>query len=287
MASENNSVLIIAFDGLDKELIEEFNLEYIKQKEFGSIDNHTNIPEIKTPSLFASFITGKYPKEHRIGKDGFRTLNNDRLRNFENIINKIPLFKKFRGLRHAFYQETSFFKDAYSSIPTKQDLDHRTIFDEVENSGSLFVPSYDQVYDLDYITEFSKKTKIPPHKLWDRHFHPYRRKKLFRNVNTYYDLFFCHLHRVDLHQHYYGDPEIESKFNKKKLKKLYEETDELAEEIIEFFENEFETIIFMSDHGLPTKTEHNQNAFYSSNKELFREKEPHITDFYDKIAKIL
>lgn len=74
-----------------------------------------------------------------------------------------------------------------------------------------------------------------------------------------------------------------------KVKETYHEMDELAGEIIERAEeNGFDTIIFMSDHGLPTVEEggHNENAFYSCNHELFGDKTPHITDFHDRILQL-
>ena len=59
--------------------------------------------------------------------------------------------------------------------------------------------------------------------------------------------------------------------------------DELAKKIKQkALQKGYERIIFMSDHGLPAEEGHNENAFYSSNKELFGEEKPHITDFYDK-----
>lgn len=72
--SEN--VLVVAFDGLDKEWIEEFELENIMQEEFGAIDNQTGMKNIYTSELFASFITGKNPQEH--GIDGLTTWSNQK-----------------------------------------------------------------------------------------------------------------------------------------------------------------------------------------------------------------
>lgn len=95
-----------------------------------------------------------------------------------------------------------------------------------------------------------------------------------------------HIFRPDLHQHCYGDPNL-STYDENKLKNLYNETDELAERILEYFEEDYDKIIFMSDHGLPTETEHNENAFYSCNEELFHNKTPHITDFHDKILQLI
>lgn len=43
----------------------------------------------------------------------------------------------------------------------------------------------------------------------------------------------------------------------------------------------------MSDHGLPTEEGHNENAFYSCNRELFGSETPKITDFHDRILEIV
>ena len=59
-----------------------------------------------------------------------------------------------------------------------------------------------------------------------------------------------------------------------------------------FLSIEFEdwTVIFMYEHGMIESQgkfwEHNKNAFYSCNVELFGEETPHITDFYDRILEI-
>lgn len=74
-----------------------------------------------------------------------------------------------------------------------------------------------------------------------------------------------------------------------KVEETYHEADRFAGEILEKAEeNGFETVIFMSDHGLPDVEEggHNENAFYSCNHELFGEETPHITDFHDKILEL-
>lgn len=69
---------------------------------------------------------------------------------------------------------------------------------------------------------------------------------------------------------------------------MYKEIDELAEEIRERAEAKgYDKVIFMSDHGLPSQTAHNRNAFYSCNEKLYGEnskEKPKITDFYDKIT---
>lgn len=60
------SVLVVAFDGLDKDFIEKFELENIQQKEYSELDNKSGISSIKTSELFASFITGDTWEEHGV-----------------------------------------------------------------------------------------------------------------------------------------------------------------------------------------------------------------------------
>ncbi|MFB6199569.1 MAG: alkaline phosphatase family protein, partial [Candidatus Nanohaloarchaea archaeon] len=114
----------------------------------------------------------------------------------------------------------------------------------------------------------------------------YRKNELMRELESEIigarPLLMAHFHFVDIYQHHFGDKNL-GNFDKDKLRKIYLEMDELAGEVKEKAEEQgYDHIIFMSDHGLPTETEHNKNAFYSSNKPLFDEK-PKIYDFYDKI----
>jgi hypothetical protein len=119
---------------------------------------------------------------------------------------------------------------------------------------------------------------------WDEMEYERRKREIFRPVNRWFDFCLIHFHRPDVHQHFYGDMSIDS-FDKGKLEQLYRETDELAARIIGYFSDDYDTITFMSDHGLPTQEEHNENAFYSCNKELFGSETPHITDFHDVILE--
>jgi hypothetical protein len=76
--------LVVAFDGLDKELIEEFGLGNVKQSEFGEIENHESVNKIVTSELFACFLTEEEYNEH--GIRGNKAPNSD-LTNliYENI----------------------------------------------------------------------------------------------------------------------------------------------------------------------------------------------------------
>jgi hypothetical protein len=282
---DRKSVLVVAFDGLDKELIEEFELEHIKQKEFGSIDNKTDISTISTSELFASFITGKTHKKHGIKGLNYQKGIKQKLR---SLLFPQTLLDRIRGatrLRNVF----DALLDVEDIRPNKSHVETNTLFDKIKNSKADFIPSWNpspywQALTFTELREYDVNPK-PLDYYWDTYEYSTRKSELFRPVKQWFDFYMVHFHRPDAHQHFYGDKNL-STFDKDKLESLYNETDSLAEEIKNFFEEDYDYIIFMSDHGLPTENEHNENAFYSCNKKLFRDKTPHITDFHDKILDI-
>ncbi|MFB6199386.1 MAG: alkaline phosphatase family protein [Candidatus Nanohaloarchaea archaeon] len=285
----SNTVLVVAFDGLDKELIEEFGLENIPQKEFGVIDNNTLISERKTSELFASFITGENYKEHSI--EGVGGWTNERIESLENALDGIKFFDKFKGLRSAVYESVNFF-DAQKTYPKKEDLEIETIFDKVDDSRALFVPSYNPG-SLWLVGPWQMMNHgFTPEEVceeWDGRSYEHRKRKLWselqNDIVSPRNLLMCHFHRADVYQHIYS---FENQANRAKLRKVYIELDQFAGRIKDLaLEQGYDTVIFMSDHGLPIEKSHNKNAFYSSNKELFGDEIPHITDFHDKILELI
>ncbi len=279
-------VLLIAFDGLDKELIEKFRCENLQQEEFGEIDNDSGICSRKTSELFASLITGKTHIDHGVtGLELWR--NPNQITKLENKLQGNRFFDKFRGLRWALYHSVSRF-NFRRDWPTKEDLASKSIFEKVENSKPLFIPSYNpslyfraRLPFRPLTLGFSAQNTLD---FYDTREYEHRKSKVLAPVNKLYDLFMAHFHRPDLHQHMYGQEGVN--FDERRLEELYEETDELAGKIVNYFEDDFDVIIFLSDHGLPKGLEHNKNAFYSCNAEMF-ESTPHITDFHDKILELV
>lgn len=270
--------IIIALDGLDKELIEEFELKNVIQEEFGTIDNKTGMTEINTSELFASFITGENYEEH--GVRGLRKWTNPKIDKFERKVEGNKFFNKFKGIRSAIFESINRL-GAMQRKYRKEDLQCQTMFERVENSRAMNIPSYNPspywmigagLKPLRY--GYSPK-KVE--KLWDDKEYRDRKRKLFSELDSEVlpprNLLMCHIHRPDIHQHLYGDKFLSkevSTYNKPKLKQMYQEIDKLAGEIKKkALKKGYDRIIFMSDHGLPTETEHNEEAFYSCNTELF------------------
>lgn len=282
--------IVIALDGLDYELVKEFELENIIQEETGEINNHEGIKKIKTSELFASFITGETYEEH--GVEGLAKWSNPKIQKFEDTVESIWFFDKFRELRQAVFETVSLF-NASQRKHTKEDLEAESFFEEMNDSRAMFVPAYNP--SMTWVIRagtaplkfgFSSEDVVD---YWDSREYEHRKRELFSELENDIipprDLLMCHFHRPDMHHHMYGDKNL-GNFDRFRLKELYEETDEFAREVKKkALEKGYERVIFMSDHGLPEAEGHNRNAFYSSNKPLFPDTIPHITDFHDVLVK--
>ncbi len=282
------NVLLVAFDGLDRELIEDFDLENIPQEEFGGVNNTEDVENILTSELFTSLITGKSSRNH--GLKGLSTWSNPK----GMLIDYIAPKKLVNGVK-GFNRIKEILKSVLSVREVKYSQEHlkdKTLFDKIEDSRAMYVPGYNpsifwemRAETLPLRSGYGAEEAI---KFWDSREHDFRKRNILSEIENDIvsprDFLMVHIHRADFHQHMYGDPT--SVYDKERLKKLYREIDELAGSIKRKAEDKYDSIIFMSDHGLPTKQGHNKNAFYSSNKELFT-KEPSITDFYDKVLDLV
>lgn len=276
-----DKILVVAFDGMDYDFIKKFDLKGIKQKEFGTLDNATDIEYRYTSELFASFITGTTSQDHGV----VRLLRSDKHRKLLEGLVPNYLVKNYRG----FWRLNELSKKILTKITTiedhekfkysEKDLESKTIFEEIDLSKPLFVPSYNP----DPRWQFDLPHKVP--KLEERgreDVRKYSKKLTNSRLEDFYQLNFEFWDFIMLHLH---DPDAVQDLEIGNYKQDYERLDAIAKKIKSKLSEEW-TIIFMSDHGLMEDEEHNKNAFYSCNKELFGNKTPHITDFYDKIVEI-
>lgn len=265
------SVLVVAFDGLDYNLIQNFSCSSLQQAEFGTIDNETGIHTRVTGELFASFITGELPEKH--GIRGLKKWTNPGLAPYMEHIERfrysgllVSVLKSIRRLeleKRTYHQDDLPIPSLFEKIPKSQDIEvpaytKQTLHDRIWTGLSLYNDL--NLCDRDSKAEFE-----------------YRKKRLFEELHEPHDFLMCHFIRPDTVQHITTDMDD--------LEELYGEMDSLSEEILNSNHN-YDTVIFMSDHGIPEGDEHNTRAFYSSNRELFDDT-PHITDFHDKILSLI
>lgn len=278
----NQNILVVAFDGPDKELIDRYDCKHVKQQEYRSIDNNTNMSSIMTSELFASFITGETWKEH--GVKGVTYPNSVLKKKIVNNIDNTKISDIVPGYTR-FINSLKAILDYKVEKYTKEDYEELTLFEVIENSRAMFVPSYEPslfwLADSDLVNPLNKGFNLDEvARHYEREF-VYRKKKFFEEIESENrDLLMVHFHKPDIYQHLY---EEDGEENEGKLERMYAEIDALAGETKT--NSDYDYVIFMSDHGKPTQKEHNENAFYSSNQPLFNSK-PLITDFYDAILDI-
>ncbi|PSG98641.1 MAG: hypothetical protein BRC29_00760 [Nanohaloarchaea archaeon SW_7_43_1] len=275
-----SKVLVVTFDGMDKDLIRDYNCEnLLGMEEFGTIDNSTGISTIITNELWASFITGKTWKGHGIISKN--RPESDFLFEIEKL-NRYKFFRKFMGIRRSIYDNIPFLNSSIRAYD-KRDLKSDTLFEKVPSSKAIDVRSYNLIYNVDMMSGLKKGVSAATKEL--ERFTEYKKKELFQAMGEEYSFIMTHFHKPDHIHHWYWEVG-----KNEKVEKTYHEMDELAGEIMDKAEqNEFEKVIFISDHGLPDmqKGAHNENAFYACNHELFGDEKPHITDFHDRILELI
>jgi hypothetical protein len=201
--------------------------------------------------------------------------------------------RKFKGARINFYDLMRI--KGFSQVKVHRlQLDNPTIFDKVENSRSMFVSSLDRRWfwemgiQMQPMEEgFSKEEAL---QYYNDHNYEVKKRKLMSDISNEIfsprNLLMAHFHRPDFDHHLYHDPDLGVE-NREWIERTYRKLDKDAGNIKNAaLDVGYDTIIFISDHGLPTLHEHNENAFYSCNHELFGDDTPHITDFHDKILEL-
>jgi hypothetical protein len=278
-------LLIVAFDGLDSELVRDFDLENLTQDEHGEIDNNTGMFSRITSEEFAALVTGETYKEHGISELEKYQNSNRLVQKIEDKVKGTKLGVKTRKLRKVLYLNLEIL--GLNNFERRKwynkDLPSENLFNKIDLSKPLFVPSYNP--DLEWLSGFPNIGLKYGHRIDDlkkkARENTERRLEKFENVSVdFWNLVFLHLHDPDTIQHYTE--------NKEELRKEYERLDEIAGEIVEEYGDTCE-IVFLSDHGMPVDgyKGHNKNAFYSTNFESFPNSKPHITEFYDLILNKL
>lgn len=278
-----DNVLVVAFDGLDYKKIEKYGCENLKQQEFGKVEI-TDYERFGTPWLWASFLTGQRHDFRYVKK-----LKNSKLENLETFLWKnSDLMTKWSGLRGKYLYRNLL--DVGMTNHTKEDLESESFIDEL-GMDAYYVPAYNE-YPFNEFAELASTTveaigdDLSKEEAFRRHrgFFLRQREELenklrdkpsssmmfyFKFTDSAQHLIFNDSETIDYMGREYGEED------------LYREIDELAGKIRQLSDHEL--VLFVSDHGL-SSGDHNENAFYSSNRELGLE-EPHITDFHALIVE--
>lgn len=276
-------IMIIAFDGMDVNLIDQYGLENIPMQEFGTIDNATDISRRMTCELFTTFLTGETYQEH--GVEGLRRSEASENSKLPDIRKMIP--EKASSTARNLLRKNDTIHGIYSSLATslspkynRDDINCKTFLEKIDASKPLFVPVWNPMFEWQCgLPDGGLKSGFNREKVIDRNrdYTEMRLEKFWNITQDFWDLVFLHLH----------DPDLQQDMGLEDLKEDYERLDEVAGAILDEFGDDW-VILLMSDHGKIQENhiQHNENPFYSCNIELFSDGVPHIADFHNKILEI-
>jgi predicted AlkP superfamily phosphohydrolase/phosphomutase len=288
-------VIILGIDAIEHDLVEQWDLKNLKQKEYGK----TILPllpgqEPATVIIWPCFITGKEPEEmgystvhifakpikpiisfiapiiRKIFIDTKAEERTQKKHGKQSILNRLAAFLKKFGLLHK---------------PTKKDIKADTIFENKQiKSVHLHIPVYDNddfpEYRKDIVKVVSEKAYHPVIEMKQKKEFKQRSKEVFEVLKKDdWQLFMQYFYVLDGVQHiFYKSP--------KKIAEFYLMFDEFVKKVSELTNDET-LILIVSDHGLK-KGIHTPYGFYSTNKKLGL-KNPKLIDFRkiieDKLIK--
>jgi len=286
-------VIILGIDAVEYDLVEEWDLKNLKQKEYGK----TILPllpnqEPATVIIWPCFITGKEPDEmgystvyvfakplkpfisiltpltRKLFIDSEAEDRTQKKKGKQSMLNKIVTILKTHGLTHK---------------PTKDDIKAETIFDNKKiKSVHLHIPVYDKddfpEYRKDIVNVISEKIHHPVIEMKQKKEFKKRTKEVFKILERDdWQLFMQYFYVLDGVQHiFYKSP--------KKIAEFYLMFDEFVKKVNKEIDDET-LLLIVSDHGLK-KGIHTTHGFYSVNKRLGL-KNPKIIDFKWTIEDML
>ncbi|MFW6121636.1 MAG: alkaline phosphatase family protein [Petrotogales bacterium] len=286
-------VLILGIDALEYDLVEQWDLKNLKQKEYGK----TELPlvpgqEPVTVIIWPCFITGCMPKEM-----GYSTLHVFP-QPLQHVVDTVfPFFRRFlidyeaedraekKKGKQGFLDKIAGRIDSLglSHKPTRRDIRASTVFDNPNfRSVHLHVPVYDddafpehRGKTIDAVSDKMVRSVIElNHKQEFNH----RTKEVFDWIEKDdWDLFMQYFFLLDGVQHVFYN-------NVKKIAKFYVMFDEFVGKVKQKIDDDT-LLLIVSDHG-QKKGIHTDHGFYSVNKPLGL-KNPKLIDFKWIIEDIL
>jgi len=270
--------LILAMDGLEYTLVKQWKLRYLMQTRHGTHKPFISPRKKKphSPSLWASFITGKKLEEHGVDDWWKWHWLIDRIRYLPPLVwikGKRRIIEKLTGYRIRP-------KNALKALKNRP----KTLFDIVKPSIAIDVPTWNMDLDRRFWIEKSLKQSVAKYieEVWRRH--KEKVELLLNHINNDWKLLMIWLDAPDLLGH------VCIAKCRLKLLSLYMNLNGLVKKINEEIgDNTF--ILVVSDHGMkamPDGTgDHTDYGFWSINRdwEWFNPKK--ITDFFNLILKVV
>jgi len=273
----SGSIMIIAFDSMDYDVVNQGHFPHLKQKEYGKVEIEfaKEINDLKTPIIWASFITGKQPSDHGVTEPVKLKWKN--LEGLMRLSQKIGLHRSeiiYHALLNLGTKTWRYTKRNFKKKGIK------TIFDFAP-SRVISLPSYNEEIINAELKELLKRALSDSR--WKAQlkrgafavFYKKKQEVLAYLENIDWSILMVHFFITDLIQHCFF-------FNETVINDLYNVMDETVKEISAKTPANC-WILIISDHG-QKRGLHTKDAFYSSNQ-ILGLKSPKITDFYSLVKK--
>lgn len=262
-------IVILGIDGLEYNLVKEWNLKHLKQRAYTKTDL-SDFKVIVTPPIWASMLTGR--KIPEIEKP---FVKRQKFIAQETIIAKDvrkPIYVKIgakilpRSLRQKIGNllAPNPFEQTYNYlIRTRK---YKTIFDYFDKTWTNGIPSYGRNVsnqEMKIAMEEAIKGNLKPLVEYAMRIYEQDRRALFEVLEQDYELIFWYTPFLDEISHFY----IRKKL---KLMNIYLELNKLVKAVTEKL-NEDDVLYIISDHGMepitgdPRGGDHSNHGFFSSN----------------------
>lgn len=261
MNKNKRKIVILGLDALEYNLVEKWNLNGLRQGEYGKIKVPINkdIGHPISPEVWGSFLTGKHITGMEFERSGVR----------ETIWKTLAFLHKHTGLSFGLARRVR----GASRFP---ELNQKTFLD-LTNSLEINAPYYSFDHaSMEIMHRFTIRTRSAEQIRKELYSLFKKRKKQFitavRKQLQNVDLIFGYTHVLDDIQHFfYSRPD--------QIEKFYRKLDEFVSFIKTLLP--YSTLfVIVSDHGFSLKEgTHSDYAFYSSNKPI-SPKPSSITDFF-------
>jgi len=273
-------VIILGFDALDNEIVENERLEALLQKFHGCID--VSGFKVATPMIWSTFLTGKNPEEHQMYF--FTTTGNRVIEWFRRLsFEKNVKYSTIRSIGN-FFKPILNIIGIKPRVPDKRDLKPDTIFDLVENALPINVMMFNEWKESEELKfKYSIIKAVGNPELTEKVVEGwktiyFKQKKEFLNLlSKDWDIIMTHVYMTDIVGHlYYNQYD--------KFVELYRELNDFTKKVTEIVKDSA-MIMVVSDHGMKRGI-HQPRAFYSFNKEppFLPEK---MTDYYKIINQVV
>ncbi|RLF83561.1 hypothetical protein DRN44_00645 [Thermococci archaeon] len=264
----NGRIIILGIDGLEYNLVEEWDLKYIKQNAYTKTDL-SDFKVIVTPPIWASMLTGrKVPEieELFIKRIKFVTARSNISRT------KTPWYVKL-GVKILPLPIRRRLGDALTPRPMQATYDYllrnkkyKTIFDYFDKTWTNGIPSYGRNVSNDEVRKAMKeavKGNLKPLVEYAMKIYEQDRRALFGALDNDYELVFWYTPFLDEISHFYIGKKL-------KLMNIYFDLNRLVEKVSKKLD-ENDILYIISDHGMepvpgsPYGGDHSDHGFFSSN----------------------